>query len=48
MILWILNILNLLIKSNHKGLQMSQAEFTQTISKKTFQNNSWLVDGYEV
>jgi len=27
---------------------MFQTEFAQRISKKTFQNNSWPVDGHEV
>jgi len=27
---------------------LMRTEFAQRISKKTFQNNSWLVDGHEV
>jgi len=27
---------------------MYQTEFAQRISRKTFQNNSWFVDGHEV
>ena len=47
---WLINILILLNKSNHKCLQMSVLNRirSENFQKKTFQNNSWLVSEHEL